>query len=168
MKKRSTSSVSVFAVLTPADTPAGAIGMGRETVVTDIMRRPAVTIPAGASLTAAAMKMRDEDVGLLIVVENDRVIGVVTDRDIVTRAVASPYPIQTRRVGDVTSRSPQTCRGDQRIDQAAAIMGDFQVRRLPVLDTSDRLIGVLSLDQIAEDFSEHLAGETLGEIVETR
>jgi len=136
--------------------------------VSQIMRHPAVTIPATASIVAAAVRMRDRCSGILAVIDKGRLAGVITDRDIVIRCVAANHPPQESRVADFMTRDVRTCLDSQAIEEAAAVMGDTQVRRLPVYDSSAELVGMLSLDRIAEDGSERLAGETLGEIVEER
>ncbi|MEO1139944.1 MAG: CBS domain-containing protein [Pseudomonadota bacterium] len=136
--------------------------------VADITKRPAATISASDSIAEAAAKMRDLDVGILSVLENDKLVGVITDRDIVVRFLASGLSDKHVRVGDVMSTQVLMCFENQTIADAAATMGDYQIRRLPVCDRAERVIGMLCLDKIAEDYSEHLAGETLGEIVETR
>ncbi|MFN3207837.1 MAG: CBS domain-containing protein [Roseovarius sp.] len=136
--------------------------------VGSLTTRPAITITANAHIIAAAVLMRDEDTGFLVVLEDGYIVGVLTDRDIVVRSLASEGPRPDIRVRDIMSREVLVCFEPQAVEDAAAIMGDFQVRRLPVCDTRDRLVGVLCLDSIAEDYSEQLAGETYGEIVEKR
>ncbi|KRS16076.1 CBS domain-containing protein [Roseovarius indicus] len=136
--------------------------------VADLMRQPAVTVCASASLVATAKLMRERDVGFVAVVESGALVGVVTDRDIVLRSVSVNGRVNDVLVADVMSRHVLICLESQTVENAAASMGDNQVRRLPVLDETGNLVGVLSLDTIAEDYSESLAGETLGEIVEER
>lgn len=136
--------------------------------ITDVMSQPAITVPASASIVTAATTMRDQCVGFLIVTDEDGLAGVVTDRDIVVRFVSIGGRASNVRVADVMSRNVLKCCWMQTIEDAAAMMGDHQVRRLPVFDDAGALIGVLSLDNIARDYSEILAGETLGEIVEER
>jgi len=136
--------------------------------VADIMRRPAVTIAASANIATAAAMMRDHKTGILTVLDLDQLVGVITDRDIVVRCVAGGGVAMHVLVGDVMSRGVLICFDGQTVKDVAATMGDHQVRRLPVCDMTERLIGVLSVDRIAEEYSEYLAGETLGEIVETR
>lgn len=136
--------------------------------VADIMRHPPITIPASASIPEAAAQMRAGHVGCLAVLENGRLVGVITDRDIVMRAVIGGERAMRLRVRDVMSPEVLFCSDRQRVEDAAAALGDHQVRRLPVCDAQARLVGLLSVDRIAEEYSEHLAGETLGEIVETR
>jgi len=132
------------------------------------MRQPAVTIPASAGIAAAAEKMRDMNVGILTVLDHDQLVGVITDRDIVVRFVTGGEWAMQARVRDVMSPEVRICFDRQTIEDAAAAMGNHQVRRLPVCDDAERLVGILSVDMIAEEYSEHLAGETLGEIVEKR
>jgi CBS domain-containing protein len=127
-----------------------------------------VTIESTASIAAAAAKMCDQNVGLLAVLDRAQLVGVITDRDIVLRVLACGLDVRTSYVIDVMSRDVTVCFDDQRIECAAAKMGDHQVRRLPVLNRANRLSGILSVDRIAEHYSEHLAGEALGEIVEAR
>lgn len=136
--------------------------------IADIMRQPSVSISASACITVAAERMRDRDVGILTVLDHDQLVGVVTDRDIVLRFVTGGEPARNVLVREVMSPEVLICFGGQTIEYAAITMGDHQVRRLPVCDEAKRLIGILSVDRVAEDYSEHLAGETLGEIVETR
>ena len=106
--------------------------------------------------------------GILAVVQNGKLEGLLTDRDIVARYVANIEHQGCGVVGDFMSRDVIACNLDDSIDYAAALMADHQVRRLPVLGPSGSLAGLMSLDAIAEDYSERLAGETLGEVVESR
>jgi len=148
--------------------PLGGATGGRKTRVGDIMRRPAVTISATDSVLAAALRMRAEGVGILPVLANGEMVGVLTDRDIVTRFLTRQDLTREVPVEEVMSRGVLTCLDIEPIEDATAMMGDYQLHRLPVRDLAGRLVGVLSVDDVAEDFSEHLAGETLGEIVEKR
>lgn len=124
---------------------------------------------AGQSIATAAGLMRQFDIGALPVVNpQGAMIGMLTDRDLVM-GLAWPQegPLATP-VETLMNPNVIHCYVDQTVEAIAAIMGDHQVRRLPVLDRSDRLVGVVSVGDIAEDASEKLAGEALGEIVETR
>lgn len=136
--------------------------------VSDIMRRPAPTIAAGEAITTAARRMRDDDIGCLLVTHDDQLVGILTDRDLVVRVLAGAADVSRARVEDCMTCDVVICRTSHSVAEAAAIMGDNQVRRLPVRDAFGCLVGVLGLDQIAENFSEQLAGETLGEVVERR
>lgn len=119
------------------------------------------------SMVAAAIKMRDQKVGVLNVLDNDKLVGVLTDRDIVLGFVALGMP-EDCVVGDIMTTNVITCYEHQTVVEAAAMLGDNQIRQMPVYNRAERLVGMLFLDKIAENYSEHLAGETLGEIVESR
>lgn len=133
-----------------------------------IMTRVVETARRDTSVRAIAMAMRDRRIGVLPVVENGQVVGVITDRDIVTRLLP-----ECPSASDVTAETVMTdgalqCYEDQKVTDVAAVMGDHQVRRLPVLDRRGRLVGIVTVGDIAENASERLAGEALGEIVESR
>lgn len=127
-----------------------------------------VSVTPADGLTRAALLMREHDIGALPVLEDSEPVGIVTDRDIVVRALADGADIPRLTVADVMSPVPVFCHADQDVSDAAAIMGDEQIRRLLVADRSGRLVGILSLGDIAEDVSEELAGQALGEISELR
>lgn len=107
------------------------------------------------------------DIGILPVCEDGRVVGILTDRDIVTRLLSEPEGIAGCRARDIMSCEVICCHAQQEVAVVAGIMGDHQIRRLPVLN-GDVLVGMVTVGDIARDVSEHLAGETLGEIVEVR
>jgi CBS domain-containing protein len=108
-----------------------------------------VTIEPSASLAAAARVMRDANVGMLPVVERGRVVGVVTDRDIVVRAVAGEADPATTRVRDCLSEGVIPAHPDWSTEQAIVTMAQAQIGRLPVLDDDDRLVGVVTLSSMA-------------------
>jgi CBS domain-containing protein len=115
------------------------------------------------SLTDAAVAMRDEDVGSLPVVEGDRVVGIVTDRDIVVRAVAEGADPRTGTVGDVASGDLVTVEPDEDLDEALKLMAQHRVRRLPVVENG-RLVGVVAQADVALEANDKDAGEMLAEI----
>ena len=100
-------------------------------------------------LRQAAQKMRDGDFGFLPVVEYDKLIGVVTDRDITIRAVASGLDPDKAHVREILSEGLLYCFDDQSVEEIAENMGKNQVRRLPVLNRQKRLVGVVSLGDMA-------------------
>lgn len=134
------------------------------------MSCPIVSVTASTTILEAAERMHAHGVGALLVLEHDRPIGLVTDRDIVTRALAVPEfaPGRERMVRDIMSPDVLTCFQDQDVTEAAALMGERQVRRLLVTDWSGVPVGILSVGDIAEHVSEELAGQVLGEISEAR
>jgi CBS domain-containing protein len=116
--------------------------------VADVMVRDVVTIEPSASLVTAARRMRDANVGMLPVVERGRVVGVLTDRDLVVRALAEAVDPLRTRVADCMSRDVIPADADWTTEQAIVTMAQAQVGRLPVLD-HDRLVGVVTLSSMA-------------------
>lgn len=119
------------------------------------------------TLQQAATKMRTLDVGALPVREGAQIVGMLTDRDITVRAVASGRnPVQTV-VADIMTVGLVYCYEDETVEQAAQIMAEQQVRRLPVLSRERSLVGIVSLGDLAvEAANDALTGETLEEISE--
>jgi CBS domain-containing protein len=131
--------------------------------VRDAMTPGVGTAAPTESLADAAQRMKEEDVGSLPVVEDDRLIGIVTDRDIVVRAVAERVDPQSVRVGDVASRELVTVGPEQDLDEALELMARHQVRRLPVVEEG-RLVGMLAQADVAFEAKEKKVGETVEEI----
>jgi CBS domain-containing protein len=120
-----------------------------------------LTNPATTLKDAAAM-MRDGDFGLLPVGENDRLVGTITDRDIAVRAVADGRDPNTITVRDAMSEGIRYCFEDQTIEDAAHVMSQAQIRRLPVLNRDKRLVGIVALADLALDSrTVRPAGEAL-------
>jgi CBS domain-containing protein len=117
--------------------------------VKTIMTRSVDLVDPNTTIRDAAMKMRDDDVGALPVGENDRLVGMITDRDIAIRAVAENKAPSQTAVRDVMSEGICYCFEDDAVDDAARIMADRQVRRLPVLNRDKRLVGIVALADIA-------------------
>ena len=134
--------------------------------VRDIMSSPVIETSPRTSIRSALETMRARDIGALAVVSDGAVEGIVTDRDIILGALPGAKPDMP--VGELMTRDPAVCGADDEVERAAELMGDLQVRRLPVVDAAGALVGFLSLSDIAEHASEELAGQALGEIVEDR
>jgi CBS domain-containing protein len=133
--------------------------------VRDVMTPDPRTVTPNDSIQAAAQIMREEDTGIVPVVENGRLAGVVTDRDIVTRAVARGMP-PTERVGQVATAVIEAVTPDVSTREAARIMGEHQVRRLPVVENG-RLVGIVSLGDLAvKEGKDSRIGDTLENISE--
>ncbi len=128
--------------------------------VSEVMTQGVECIGPDATLQEAAAKMKSLDVGSLPVCDNDRLVGIVTDRDITVRATAEgDAPTDVR---DVMTSEVIYCFEDDDVTKAAELMGEKQVRRLPVLDKSKRLVGIVSLGDLAvEAGNEQLAGQAL-------
>jgi CBS domain-containing protein len=103
----------------------------------------------GMTIQEAAKVMRDGDFGILPIGENDRLMGMITDRDIAIRAVAEGKNVSTVSVKEIMSPKVLYCYEDQSLEEIAANLGDNQVRRLPVLNREKRLVGILSLSDLA-------------------
>jgi CBS domain-containing protein len=131
--------------------------------VRDVMTPSVHAAAPTESLADAAQAMKDENVGSLPVVEGGRVVGMITDRDIVVRAVAERADPQSITVGDVFSREPVTVAPDQDLNEALALMARHRVRRLPVVE-SGSLVGVLAQADVALEAKEKDSGELLEEI----
>lgn len=132
------------------------------------MRPDVTTVMPDTSVRAAAALMKEMDTGLLVVCQDGRPVGVVTDRDIVIRQMSRVGSARDVPVRAVMSPGVIGCSVHDSIEIAAGIMGDRQVRRLIVRSGDGHLAGVLSLGDIAREASEEIAGQTLGEIVELR
>jgi CBS domain-containing protein len=133
------------------------------TTIADIMTRSIATVRRDETLQAAARRMQEMDVGSLPVLDGKAVAGIVTDRDIAVRGVAAGMIPQESLVADVMTAELRFCRADDTVEQAMAEMGDLQVRRLPVLDAKNEIVGVVSLGDLATRQSAH-TDETLREI----
>jgi len=136
--------------------------------IKEIMTWGVECIDPNATLQEAAQKMRQLDVGSLPVCgDNDRLVGMITDRDITVRAVADGQDPYATRIGDVMTANIVYCFDDQNVDEAARLMEENQIRRLVVLDRNKRMIGIVSLGDLAVDVGdEHLVGQALEAVSE--
>jgi CBS domain-containing protein len=121
-----------------------------------VCKRGVVTVAPGDDLIAAAHLMREKHVGYLIVCERSRVAGVLTDRDIVVAVLAQEVDVRALKVGDVMTRDPLVIEEGQSIDAVLHHMREAGVRRVPVVDRSGALTGVLSIDDVLEHIAEQL------------
>jgi len=133
--------------------------------VSEAMTRDVQLAHAMQSIQEAARLMAEIDAGALPVADDDRLIGVITDRDIAVRAVAEGK-LPSTQVGDVMSREVLYCYEDQDLDDVAKNMGDVKVRRLPVVSRDKRLVGIISLGDVAHCESSATTGQTVAEISE--
>lgn len=117
--------------------------------VNQVMSPDVTVVDPDLNLREAARKMRELDVGSLPVGENDRLVGMITDRDIAIRAVAEGRNPDNTSVRETMSPDILYCFEDQEIEDAAKVMEREQVRRLPVINRSKRLVGILSLGDIS-------------------
>jgi len=132
--------------------------------IRDAMTRDVRMVRPDQTLRDAAQLMAKLDIGALPVEEEDRLVGMITDRDIAVRAVAEGLDGDTS-VREIMTSEVKYCFEDQTIDEVTRNMGEQRLRRLPVLSRNKRLVGILSLGDIAvEAASQDEAGEALGEI----
>jgi CBS domain-containing protein len=130
--------------------------------VSEIMTRGVECTHPETSLDEAANRMRQLDVGLLPVCDHDRLIGMVTDRDITVRATAEALDPLTSQVRDVMTPRVSWCFEDDDVRVAGQKMKDEQIRRLPVMDHNRRMVGIVSLGDIAiESGDDELTGNVL-------
>jgi CBS domain-containing protein len=136
--------------------------------VQEVMTEKCVTVTPQDNIYEVAVKMKDNDTGFIPVVEkegSDRLIGVITDRDLVVRGYAAKHS-GSSAVDTVMTTGIRTARADMSVDQAAELMAEQQIRRLPVTE-GDRLIGIVSIGDLAvrNIFADN-AGEALSQISE--
>ena len=105
--------------------------------------------------------MRDEDVGSIPVEKSDRLVGMVTDRDIACRGLANGRDISHLTAGDVMSKPILYCRADDDVQSAVQIMATSKIPRLPVINENKRMVGMLSLGDVSQKVSLALAGEVI-------
>ena len=117
--------------------------------VKDVMIQDVVTIDAGATLLQAAEMMRDANVGMLPVMEGDVLRGIVTDRDLVIRAMTRDVRPSEAFVGDCLTEPPRCAEPDWSLDEAMEEMARQQVGRLPIVDAAGRVLGVVTLSSLA-------------------
>lgn len=134
------------------------------TKVRDVMSNRPRCVSPDTPISEAAELMESEDVGSLPVLEGDELAGMITDRDIVIRAVARGKDPRGMPVREVSTREVVTVRSDEDLSEALKLMASYQVRRLPVVDDGNRLVGVLAQADIAQGAKEKTVGEVVEEI----
>ncbi len=132
--------------------------------IQDVMTADVSFVEPHTSILEIARKMRDGDIGSTPVVEDERLVGMVTDRDIVVRAIAEGGDVRNKTARDAMSPGVLYCFIDQTVESVLESMGDQQIRRLPVIDRDKRLVGVVSLGDLALSGRRKAAGEALQEI----
>jgi CBS domain-containing protein len=132
--------------------------------ISELMSSNPCAIEADKPVAYAAKMMKDEDVGLAPVVEGDRLIGTLTDRDIVTRVVAEGRDPQSVAVREVASTDVVTIDPQQDLDEALRLMASNQIRRLPVVEEDGRLVGVLAQADVAREAKEKQTGQLVEDI----
>jgi CBS domain-containing protein len=133
--------------------------------IKDVMTRAVETVRPDQTLQEAAARMKSLDVGPMPVTEGDRLVGMLTDRDIVVRAVADGRDARTTKVRDAMTSEVVCCKEDDDVKEAAKQMKERQIRRIVVVDAQQRVSGIVSLGDIAVDTSdEKMSGRVLEEV----
>ena len=131
--------------------------------VKEAMTNEVVVARPDQTIAEAARMMAECDSGVLPVGEDDRLVGMLTDRDIAIRAVAKELPCDTP-IRDVMSKEVLYCFQDEDVEHVADNMGEQQVRRLPVLDRGKRLVGIVSLGDLATHSKPKTSGQAIAAI----
>jgi CBS domain-containing protein len=134
--------------------------------IADVMTRGVRTLSPHDSVVKAARTMEEMDVGVIPVCDGDRLVGIVTDRDIVLRAVAKNQANEDTHLDAVMSDAPCWCFEDQSIDDVIESMREGQLRRMPVVDRQQQLVGIVTLGDLAVKADEGQAGAALEQISE--
>ena len=137
------------------------------TKVREVMSDQPRCVTPETPVSEAARLMKSEDVGSLPILEGERVTGVVTDRDIVIRAVAEEKDPRGMPVREVASRDLVTIDQDQDLSEALKLMASHQVRRIPVVDRDDRLVGVVAQADVAREMKDKESGQMQQDISQT-
>lgn len=133
------------------------------TTIAEIMSRDVQTVAPEESLQQAAQQLREYDVGSLPVTSGTRLLGVVTDRDIAVRGVAEGLDPKQACVSDVMTQQVQSCSIDDDVEAVMQQMGDAQLRRMPVVNRNQELVGIVALADLALKSGRHI-DQTVREI----
>src|SRR2546423_703538 len=131
--------------------------------VRELMTTDVATATLATTLNEVASKMKEEDTGAIPVLDQDKLAGIVTDRDIVIRCIAEGKDPNEITVEDILSGDLETIEPDAEAEEAARIMARRQIRRLPVVE-DEELVGMISLGDIAVKEDEDVAGDTLQDV----
>lgn len=132
--------------------------------IRDAMTSNPSHLATSSSIVEAARLMKSEDVGSIPVTEGDRLVGIVTDRDIALRVVAEGKDVQTVTVGEIASKELVTVDPQQDLDEALRLMAQHQVRRLPVVEEDGRLVGILAQADVAQQGDDKKTGQVVEQI----
>lgn len=134
--------------------------------IKEIMTPQVEYIHPDTTIKEAAAKMKQLNVGIMPVEENDRLVGMITDRDIAIRSSAEGQDPKTQKVRDVMTKKVVYCYEDDSVEQVGKIMQEHQIRRLIILNRNKRLVGICSLGDLALTAQNQLSGEVLEKVSE--
>jgi CBS domain-containing protein len=132
--------------------------------VKDVMHAGVTWVDPSTPIAELAKMMRDQDIGSIPIGENDRLVGMVTDRDIVCRGLANGGDCDTLTARDVMSKPIVYCRTDEDIEGALRIMEKNKVRRLPVIDENKRLAGMLAVGDVCQRLPRDMTGDVVSSL----
>ena len=131
--------------------------------IQEVMTSNPTTVEAGSTVVEAAKIMKQEDVGIVPIVEGDRLVGTVTDRDIAVRIVAEGKDPQSTSVSEIASTDVVTVDPQHDLDEALRLMASHQVRRLPVVE-GGRLVGIVAQADVAREADDKKTGDLVENI----
>ena len=134
--------------------------------ITDAMHEGVEWVEADTKAIDVARRMREKDIGAIPVGKQDRLVGMITDRDLAVRVLAEGKDPSALTAEEVMSRGIIYCRTGETLEDAVRLMEEHKIRRLPVLDDDKRMIGMLSLGDISQKADRTLAGEVLRSVAE--
>lgn len=134
--------------------------------IREVMTADPRTVTADSTVAEAARLMRDEDTGIAPIIEGERLIGVITDRDIAIKVAAEGKDAQSTKVSEIAASHLVTIDPQQDLDEALRLMAQHQVRRLPVVEEDGKLVGILAQADIARHADSARTGEVVEEISE--
>lgn len=135
--------------------------------VRDVMTANPQTVTQGDNLLQAARIMRDQDTGVVPVVDGRKVIGLITDRDIVVRAVAEGKDASGVRINEVMTKNVRSVKEDAAVDEVLSLMSGAEIRRVPVVNSSDELVGIVSIGDLSTRTDrDNKVGRTMEKIAE--
>ena len=141
--------------------------MAQQRHVRDVMTPDPRTVSERDSILDAARIMRDSDTGIVPVVEGKKVIGLITDRDIVVRAVADGKDINTVKVNEVMTKQIRSVQEDSPIDEVLGLMSSAEIRRVPVVNKSNEIVGIVSIGDLSTRTNQdNKVGRTVEKISE--
>lgn len=126
--------------------------------VKDVMTPQAEVVSPDETVENAAVTMKTLDIGVLPVCDEDGLVGILTDRDVVIRVVAAKRDPKAVQVGEVMTPNIVYCFEEDTIEKAASLLAEHQIRRLPVLNQERRLVGIVSLGDLAVHADDHQVG----------
>lgn len=132
--------------------------------IREVMTPDVTTVRPDSPLVEVAKIMREEDIGAVPVTDNEQLLGMVTDRDIVVRALVEGHDGLDRTAADVMSPDVHCCTVEDDVEDVLRDMGDQQLRRLPVVDDDQRLVGIVSLGDLSREAKPKAAGKSLKDI----